>query len=636
MDVQDKLKGNIPALLDAAQQSSVKGDYDGAIAIWKKILTVREDANIYNTIGDLHIKKGAQNEAVEYFTLAADRFKADGFHQKAMAIYKKILNIVPFEINAIDSLGDLYAEKGLAVNAVAYYLKAAEKLSRDGETDKAIDVFNKILHLTPSDVNIKTRLSDLWLSKGLPEKAASIYAGIAADYMEKDELDSSIEFFSKAIGADPRNIASFTGLSSLAEKRGNLEQALDFANKALDYSGNSQDILSKYVHLAIKAGKAAEAENTLSELIMSSPDDAFYKKLLSDIYISEGRTDKAWETLQPFIDELLQDQNWDEAYELLPQFRESFPIPVKQRLITIYRGRDDKESLGGELNELAVMCEEQGLFQNALGLYRELTELQPGDDAVKNKIDELEIYLELKLAPGSLRTSLEENEIAIEGPAGDLPPDDYQDKRTEAEFYANQGLLKEALGIYEEILSGDPDNVDIRNRAEGLRSLTAAGEEALSGGETKENDIDYEAGPAENDYESHYNAGIEYRQKGLLDDAIREFKIVAKDPEKAVLSTKMIALCYMEKGAFINAIEELNTLLQVMPLDEERCLDIKYELAGAHMKNNDYGKSLEIFAEILTTAPDYRDVSHKMDILRDLIGKSEGKQKPKKNRISYI
>ena len=59
------------------------------------------------------------------------------------------------------------------------------------------------------------------------------------------------------------------------------------------------------------------------------------------------------------------------------------------------------------------------------------------------------------------------------------------------------------------------------------------------------------AGIDEEDYESHYTAGIEYKNKGLLDDAIREFQIVAKDPAKALLSSKMIALCYMEKGVFV-------------------------------------------------------------------------------------
>src|SRR4030065_2220168 len=119
------MKSSIITLQESAKQFSEKGEFDKTIAAWKKILSVREDANIYNTIGDLYIKKGIQNEAVVFFILAANKFRSDGFHQKAMAIYKKILNIVPFEASVLIALADLYAEQGIVSNSVTYYVKAA-------------------------------------------------------------------------------------------------------------------------------------------------------------------------------------------------------------------------------------------------------------------------------------------------------------------------------------------------------------------------------------------------------------------------------------------------------------------------------------------------------------------------------
>jgi tetratricopeptide (TPR) repeat protein len=619
------MKSSIVALQESAIQFSEKGEYDKAIAAWKKLLTVREDANIYNTIGDLYIKKGSQNDAVEYFILAANKFRSDGFHQKAMAIYKKTLNIVPFQYSALIALAELYAEKGIIGNAVMYYLKAAEKISRDGKIDKTIDIYTTILGLTPSDMNIKAKIADLWLSKGLPEKAANDYAAIAADYMLKDDIDMSVEFFSRAISSDPKNVPSFIGLSDLAEKQNKPEQAFNFAAKALHFSHNNKDVLSKFVQVAIKANRIQDAKDILSKLTMSVPADLFYKKLFGNIYISEGQWDKAWEELQTCIDELLQDQNWDEAYALLEQFKELSSIPVRQRLITIYRGKNDNELLAGELENLAKIHEAHGAAQQALGLYRELAELQPGNTSVKSKIEEFELLLELKApvpSPEELQISVEEQGTE------DITQKNFQEERTEAEFYTNQGLIAEAISIYEKILAADPDNIVVRNQIQSLRSLNETG--PVVDGISDNDGID------EEDYESHYTAGIEYKNKGLLDDAIREFQIVAKDPAKALLSSKMIALCYMEKGVFIRAISELNTLLESMPGSDERVLDIKYELAEAYMKNNDYDKALEIYSEIRTINPDYKDLSHKIDILKALSRKSEKKQKVKKNRISYI
>ncbi|MBI5739211.1 MAG: tetratricopeptide repeat protein [Nitrospirae bacterium] len=590
MDVNEKSKGGLAALQESAQHFTLKGDYDKAISAWKSILAIREDANSYNTLGDLYLKKGLQTEAIEVFTLAAGRFKTDGFHQKAVAIYKKILNIIPSDVGALVALADLYAEKDFAGNAATYYIKAAEKLSRDGNPDKAIDIYNKILRLTPSDISIRTRIADLWLSRGLPEKAANDYAAIAGHYLERDELDVSVEFFSKALGIDPQNVASFIGLSKLAERQNNLEQALEFEQKALNYSQNDNDILSRYVQLAVRAGKADDAGNTLSGLILAAPADIFLKKMLGNVYISEGQPEKAWEILLPCIDDLLQDQNWDDAYELLDQFRESFPVPVRQRLITFYRGKADNESLERELNDLAMLFEGQEAHRNALGLYRELAELRPDDIAIAGKIEELETLLGLKPveSPGVIN-------------------------------------IQDKLDSLMSALETGPPTFEAPAAEEAVQSTDNSPAE-----EIQYTDID------EEDYEARYNSGIEYRQKGLLDDAIREFRVVAKDPGKALLCSRMIAMCYMEKGAFVHAIGELNTLLESMSGSDERRHDIEYELAGAHMQNNDYGKALEIYSGIRAWDRDYRDVSHKLEVLRDLMMKSEGTQKTRKNRISYI
>ena len=95
-----------------AQKFVVKGQYDKAIAEWKKLLKVTpDDPNIYNTIGDLCLKKNAKVGAVEAYHKAADLLASDGFTSKAIALYKKVLNIDPKKIEAHLALADMNAEK---------------------------------------------------------------------------------------------------------------------------------------------------------------------------------------------------------------------------------------------------------------------------------------------------------------------------------------------------------------------------------------------------------------------------------------------------------------------------------------------------------------------------------------------
>ncbi|MFM8552921.1 MAG: tetratricopeptide repeat protein [Nitrospiraceae bacterium] len=78
------------AILESAQLHTSKGQYDKAIAEWKKLTTgAPADATIYNTIGDLHLKRAASNDAIDAFFQAAAAFRAGDAALKAIALYKK-------------------------------------------------------------------------------------------------------------------------------------------------------------------------------------------------------------------------------------------------------------------------------------------------------------------------------------------------------------------------------------------------------------------------------------------------------------------------------------------------------------------------------------------------------------------
>src|SRR5690606_28324943 len=62
----------------------------------------------------------------------------------------------------------------------------------------------------------------------------------------------------------------------------------------------------------------------------------------------------------------------------------------------------------------------------------------------------------------------------------------------------------------------------------------------------------FKKGVAENlsseDYDTHYNLGIAYREMGLLDEAIGEFQLAAKDPAHLVDCCSMLGVSFLEKG----------------------------------------------------------------------------------------
>ncbi|HWS71674.1 MAG TPA: tetratricopeptide repeat protein, partial [Thermoanaerobaculia bacterium] len=71
------------------------------------------------------------------------------------------------------------------------------------------------------------------------------------------------------------------------------------------------------------------------------------------------------------------------------------------------------------------------------------------------------------------------------------------------------------------------------------------------------------------DYDTHYNLGIAYKEMGLIDEAIGEFQLASKDPKRAVECASMLGLCFLEKGMPQLAIKWYRKGLEMPELTEE-------------------------------------------------------------------
>jgi len=694
------------AIIDAAQKFAARGLIDKAVTEWEKLLKDRNDGNIHNTIGDLYLKKGADQEAVKSFNKAADLFRKDGFYPKAIAIYKKVLNIAPNDTDTLVALAKLNAERGLTGNAIENYYRAAEIYHKEGSTEKAITIADKMLALSGTNVGTKSKIAYLYFRLGLRERAANEYASIASFCLAENDIEKAQEFFDKSIEYDPANISALIGLSKLALLNNNHAQAFEALDNALSQAPDSKEALTAYAKLSLDLDRTDDARKSLLMLKQLNPSSIETQKLLGTLYLKEGQIQSACGELLPVIDAALDAERWTEAHELLHTLRGLQTIPVKQRLLRICRAQGDDYTISSALKELAVLLENEGSSEDALQLYQEAMNLNPDDRAVTVKIHELEIRL--GIAQPSINVEIEpaaqipvaeisieedipfkENILNVTGPEKDdlmspeettpeeripfeisimsgqtdeeihpahthqaMSAEDFAAKKAEADFYLQQGLQDEAVFVYESILASFPDNKEI---AEKLASLKSAQQPDAANIEKKDNapsprtaaDDDLQAlfaqfeNPVEKkiDYEAHYVAGLEFRQKGLLDEAIKELQTAVKDPVKFQRNLTMLALCYMEKKAYPLAIAEFNKIIDNMTPDDSTYLRIKYELANAHMHNKEVKRALELYFEIQAIDPEFKDVSTRIASLEEQIAPSADREetpKPKRDRVSYI
>ena len=88
-------------VLQNAERLVSKGKVEGAIKEYRKYLDKSpDDTSTLNRVGDLYARVHKNDEAVRYYKQTAERYAADGFYVKAIAVYKKIHRIEPGRLAA--------------------------------------------------------------------------------------------------------------------------------------------------------------------------------------------------------------------------------------------------------------------------------------------------------------------------------------------------------------------------------------------------------------------------------------------------------------------------------------------------------------------------------------------------------
>ncbi len=234
-----------------------------------------------------------------------------------------------------------------------------------------------------------------------------------------------------------------------------------------------------------------------------------------------------------------------------------------------------------------------------------------------------------------------------------------EDVLDEADFFAARGLFEDAKAILVEQLTRTPNHplvlerlseVDIALGSSGgsqtiersqlsknhlddfdvAQSLGALdemelppGSVALSAG--NEVDVDqvfekFRAGirsqVSENDSATHYDLGVAYKEMGLIPDALNEFELAARDPQRECNCFAMIGMVYLEQGQLDRAVESYVRALGAADKTVEQEMNVYYDLGTVYEMKGKSQDALYYFQKIARRDPGYRDVSERLGALR--------------------
>ena len=117
-------------ILKRAEKLLRQGKLDGAIEEYVRLIEEQpRDWNSINVLGDLYLRAGNTDRAVEQFTRVADHLFVEGFLPKAAALYKKALKVQGQHEHALSHLAKTAVRQKLVLDAKTY-LRQLEQVRR--------------------------------------------------------------------------------------------------------------------------------------------------------------------------------------------------------------------------------------------------------------------------------------------------------------------------------------------------------------------------------------------------------------------------------------------------------------------------------------------------------------------------
>jgi len=281
-------------VIKEAQKFASKGQFDKAIAEWRKLVKESpNDATLFNTIGDLCLKKNSKGEAVEAYKRAADLLAEDGFTSKAIALYKKVLNIDPDMVEVHLALGDMNAEKGLTGNALESYKIVADHYKKKNLMPKALGIYQKMADLSPANVAFRVKLADMYLKEGMQKEGVKAYLDAADQHVAKDAFQEARQMFEKVLAVEPNNKEVYHKAGIVYFKEGKFAEACKALKPAFENDPENQELIGLYLEALTKAGRADDAGEVFKKLLVLDPSRMDLREKLYQIYVNKKDFDKA-------------------------------------------------------------------------------------------------------------------------------------------------------------------------------------------------------------------------------------------------------------------------------------------------------------------------------------------------------
>jgi tetratricopeptide (TPR) repeat protein len=364
-------------VLAQAEKFVQQGKLPNAISEYEKVIKEDpKDLTVLNTIGDLYARVGNNDQATYYFKRVGDQYAQNGFAVKAIAIYKKLTKIGPYNSENTTKLAELYGQQGLYNDARVHYMQVADHLLKSGDNAQAARVFQKILELDPENAHTQAKLADLYTKLGKKDEARNIYYSAAESLYARGSYTAAEEALGKVLALDPSNTGALMLRGLISVEAGDSQAAIGYLEQVTDIDSRP-DGLRALLRAKLHTSNADGVEE-VAEKLLTKHNDTTGVSTVAQWYVTNNREESALRLYERHAERLFGGNPAALQETLGPLTNRVKDNPAALAILKRLTNESGDHAQNAEVIEIqAHAAAQKGNFTEARDLYLKLTEMEP-------------------------------------------------------------------------------------------------------------------------------------------------------------------------------------------------------------------------------------------------------------------
>lgn len=585
-------------LIEEAQRLVLRGQLDKAIKAYEQVMVLEPSSvNHRQKLAELLVKSGRVDDARTEFETIGKKYTSDGFYLKAIAVYKKLQGLFSGDIPITLTLAGVYEKHGLVANALAEYKFVYEYYEKSSNTEDAITILEKMQNVDPQNINIKHKLAEAYLQVGRKDESYSVFGKLATLLQERGDAVAFAQLDTRIQKLFPKK--SEFAFEVLAEQvaKGNAASAVTGIQALLRINSNDKRIWELIVEAFTQLGQTQKVKLAYQHYLKCFPNEHSAQLGLIRCLVAEKDLKGAVALLDNYEMGLIEGQCLDALEQIYRDLDKIDPINLRvleglSRVCSALSKTDDVASLQSKILSLQGVSG-KGVKVPAQVQDESFDESVSFDDQTSDETEFGEVsFLDLDSENDGFVGQYDSGTPVVAGT--------FEAPEEEVEIEVE--------------LDVDDDDLEIPLESENIpeENWLDAVDEIFDSIATKSRGVKFASGHDGADAQSHYDLGVAFREMGLYDEAINEFRQAATDAGRRLECLILQGACLREKGDLTNA-EKVMKLLLNPGLGLEDASSVKYELALIYGECGKRDQFVELLTEIDRSNSGFRDVRARLD-----------------------